>query len=160
MGVVKFLIAVMLGVSMLGGGWTMYQNQQADVQEAVTVDGTVQSTDVEYIGSSSANNPGGGSYHVDVRYTYTYDGQEYTSENIYPGPQKDLNKENANELANHYSSGQTTTVYVNRETPSRSFLIKEKTSNVLFAIMGVGTLFTVAGLFNLGKTIVVGESGG
>lgn len=160
MGAVKFLIAVLLGVSMLGYGWTMHQNQQADVQEAVTVEGTVQSTDVEHVGSSSANNPGGGSYHVTVRYTYTYEGQEYTSENVYPGPQKDLNKENANELANRYSPGQTTTVYVNRETPSRSFLIKEKTTNITFAIIAVGALFTLAGLFNLGKTTVGGVSGG
>jgi hypothetical protein len=158
MEVVKVLLAIVLGLSMFGYGWTVYQNQQTDVQEAVTVEGTVESSDVEY--HEGTGNTDGGHYEVVVRYTYTFEGQEYTSESVYPGPAKEHTEEEASEIANQYSSGQTTTVYVNQEDPSRAFLIKEKNSMLPLGAMGIGGLIALGSLFTLGKILVVGESGG
>lgn len=162
MGLVRVLFAIIVGLSAFGYGWTLYQNQQADVQEAITVEGAVQSTAAEYTGSSGgANNPSGGHYEVVVRYSYTYDGQEYTSESVYPGAEKHhQTQESARAVANQYSAGQTTTVYVNQQDPSRAFLIEEETTKFPFALMGIGGLIAVVGLLGLGKRIVSDESGG
>lgn len=154
-------MALVVGISALGYGWIQYQNQQADVQEAITVEGVVQSTDVEFKGSEGgSSNPSGGAYEVVVSYTYTHGGQEYTSDSVYPGPEKTHElKENAQEVANQYSAGQTVTVHVNREDPSRAFLVSEKTNEEPFMTMGIGALFLLMGILGLGRELVGGESG-
>jgi uncharacterized protein HemX len=43
------LLLVVGGLAMAGYGWTQYQNERADVRQAVAVEGTVQSTGVEEI---------------------------------------------------------------------------------------------------------------
>lgn len=159
--VLVLLVLALLGIALAGHGWTAYQNQKADVKHAVTVEGTVESTDVEYTeGSSSANSPSSGHYDVIVRYTYTYQGQSYTSKSVYPGAEKQISTEDeAMSVVGQFPPGETTTVYVNREDPSRSFLIKEKTHFGLFIFMGIGALLALSGIAGVGKEIVRGVSG-
>ena len=70
---------VVLGLALVGYGWTTYQNQRADVQQA------------------------------------------------------------AGDVADQYSAGQTT-IYVDREDPSRSFLVGAASNEVPFGAMGIGVL--------------------
>lgn len=147
------------GLALAGFGWTTYQNQQSDIQQAVTVEGTIERTDVVFEGSNHSS--GSGHYEVVIRYTYTYDGQEYTSESVYPGPEKQFgDKRNARAVADRYSPGQTTTVYVNRERPSRAFLIEEKSNFMSFIAMGLGGLLALAMGSGLVKEIVGGGPDG
>lgn len=154
-----FLAFLVGALAMTGFGWTMYQNEQFDVQQAVEVEGTVESTDVEQIGTTGGSDDSGSiEYEAVVRYTYTYEGQEYTSESVYPGPEKRFGlEEDARAVANQYSPGQTVTVYVNREDPSRAFLIEETGGNLLpYLLMGIGAILALVFGAALGQEIVGG----
>lgn len=158
-----FLVIAIGGLAMVGAGVNMVLNERADVQQAATVEGTVGSTDVKYEGSvvSTADSPATGGYKPVVRYTYTYDGQEYTSDSVYPGPEKQFNSEDvARSVATQVSPGQTVTVYVNRRNPSRAFLINETGGNPEpFFLMGIGALVAVPFLLAVKKEIVRGLNG-
>lgn len=138
------VVFVIAGVGLAGYGVTEYQNQQSDIQEAVQVEGTVENTDVDEIsGSGTSSNE---QYEPVVEYSYTYEGQEYTSESVYPGLEKQFSsEEKAEEVTGQYSPGQTTTVYVNEENPSRAFLIEEtQYFGPLMMVIG-GVFFAGAG---------------
>jgi hypothetical protein len=148
-GVVFAILFVVAGVGLAFYGVTGYQNQQSDIQQAVEVEGTVESTDINEIsGSSGASASASDQYEPVVEYTYTYEGQEYTSESVYPGLEKQFeSQQEAKEVTNQYSSGQGTTVYVNEEDPSRAFLIKETQLFGPFMMIIGGIFFVVGGLF-------------
>jgi len=164
MGVLRslFLLVVLVGgLGLTGFGWTMYQNERADVRNAVAVEGTVLGTGVEEIGS-----PGSAQssvkYEAVVRYSYTYDGREYTSSSVYPGPEKRFGlREDARAVADQYTSGQTVTVYVNQETPTRTYLIEETGGTLLplFAL-GFGVLITLSMVSGLAEELLgIGSDG-
>lgn len=141
------ILFVVAGVGLAFYGVTGYQNQQSDIQQAVEVEGTVENTDIDEISSSSGSGSTSYQYEPVVEYTYTYDGQEYTSESVYPGLEKQFgSQQGAEEVASQYSSGQETTVYVNQENPSRAFLIREKQSFGPFMMIIGGIFFVVGGL--------------
>ena len=158
-----FLVIAIGGLAMVGSGVNMVLNERADVQQAVTVEGTVKSTDVKDTGGfvSRADKPATGGWKPVVRYTYTYDSQEYTSDSVYPGPEKHFNSEEvARSVASQISPGQTVTVYVNQKNPSQAFLIEETGGNLEpFLLMGIGTLVAIPFLFAVGKEIVRGMNG-
>lgn len=158
---VVFLVIAVGGLALAGYGWTTYQNQHSDVKQAVTVEGTVEGTDVTFIEIDSATDQSGSSYYkAVVRYTYTYEGRTYTSESVYPGAEKQIESEaEAREITTRYSPGQTVTVYVNQEAPSRAYLVEEKTLFSPFVTMGIGALVAVPFLLAAGKEIVRGAGG-
>jgi len=139
------VLFVIAGIGLAVYGVTEYQNQQSDIQEAVQVEGTVDSTDVDEIGGSGASS--NEQYEPVIKYSYTYEGQEYTSESVYPGLEKQFgSEEGAEEVTGQYSPGQTTTVYVNQEDPSRAFLIEETQYFGPFMMMIGGVLFAGTGV--------------
>lgn len=149
MGVGRILFALVfvgVGVAIIGFGVIDYQNRQSDIQNHVQIEGTVQSVDVHE--QSSENSPADSSYNPYIRYTYSYEGQQYTSRSVYPGLNQRVfdNRDKAEEVVSQYSPGETTTVYVNQENPSSAFLIKETQTTRSFLIMGFGLPFTVIGL--------------
>lgn len=148
MGNGRILIALVIGLAMVGYGGHMYLNQQSDVQNAVKRTGTVQNTSVEVIEKEDT-----ASYEPTVEYTYTYEGQEYTSKSVYPGPDKRFNsRENARAVASQYSTGQEATVYINQEDPSRAFLIEESGANLrTIFLLGIGTLLFLGSVNGLRK---------
>jgi hypothetical protein len=133
----RAVIALVIGLAMLGYGGQQVLNQQSDVQNAIEHTGTVQNTSVEIIEKEHT-----ASYEPSVTYSYTYDGQDYTSQSVYPGPDKRFNsKESARAVANRYATGQEVTLYVNQENPSRAFLIEESGTNLLtIFLLGFGVL--------------------
>jgi len=159
-----FLVIAIGGLVMVGAGGNTILNERADVQQAVTAEGTVKSTDTKYEGAvvSTADSPATGGYKPIVRYTYLYDGQEYTSTSVYPGPEKHFNSEAvARSVATQFQPGQTVTIYVNRKNPSRAFLINETGGNLEpFFLIGIGALLAVPFLLAVKEEIVRGVNGG
>ena len=49
------LVFVVVGVGLVAFGWMEYQNQQSDLEEAVQIEGTVESTEID-----EENTEGGG----------------------------------------------------------------------------------------------------
>jgi len=96
-----------------------------------------------------------------VNYTYSYGDQRYSSESVYPGAEKDIGlKKDARAVADRFSPGETTTVYVNEKNPSRSYLVKEKTQFGPFMFMGIGGLIALVFLAAVGKELLRGANGG
>jgi hypothetical protein len=145
-GTLFALAFVVVGISITGFGVMDYQNQQSDLQEAVEVEGTVQSTDVH-----EHSNENGYSYDPYVKYTYSYEGQQYTSRSVYPGLNDRTynDREKAEEVVSQFSPGETTTVYVNRENPSSAFLIEDTQPFRPFLVLGGGVLFAAIGFLLL-----------
>jgi uncharacterized membrane protein YidH (DUF202 family) len=149
MGLGKILFAlviVVVGVAIIGFGVMDYQNRQSDIQNAVQVEGTVQSVDVHERSSEGSDS----SYNPYIKYTYSYEGQQHTSRSVYPGLNQRTfdNRNRAEEVVSEYSSGETTTVYVNQEDPSSAFLVKETQTTRSFLIMGFGLVFVVMGIIS------------
>jgi hypothetical protein len=139
------LVFVVVGVAITGFGVMDYQNRQSDIENAVQVQGTVQSVDVH-----ERSSEGDSSYNPYIKYTYSHDGQQYTSRSVYPGLNQRTfdSRDKAEEVVSQYSPGETTTVYVNQENPSSAFLVEEPQPFRSFLIMGFGIIFLVIALFS------------
>jgi len=132
------LISITLGVMLLGAAGYMAYSQQQSLSSGVQIEATVESKDITYSSDK------GGRYTPHVTYSYTYNGTQYTSENIRPGAgTKTSNTRTAAEdRIDQYTVGETTTAYVVQGSPSKSYLKKKSNplpvmTNPLPAIIGV-----------------------
>ena len=132
------LISITLGVVLLGVAGYMAYSQQQSLSAGVQMETTVESKDITY----SADK--GGKYTPHVTYSYTYDGTQYTSDNIRPGigTKTSNTRAAAEDRIDQYDVGETTTGYVVRSSPSRSYLKKKSSplpvmTNPLPLIIGV-----------------------
>lgn len=74
-------------------------------------------------------------YKLNIKYTYTFDGQEYTGDKLYAGlPNVTSDLSISEQLASEYSAGKMVDIYVNSKNPSESSLQTVK---------GLGTKGTV-----------------
>ena len=89
----------------------------------------------------------GGDYRVSSRYTYAFNGVDYTSDKVtVDGPFKTPFKSTQKEKVKEFQEGHTVTVYVNPENPSSSVLIAGMTPNGYVPIMFTAFLFTCGAL--------------
>jgi hypothetical protein len=131
------------------GVWN-YQKTQTDLSDTETVEGTIISTDVR----EETTEVGDGRYrtelHPQVNYTYSHEGQNYTSQSLYPGNEQTLSEGRAEEIVYDYDSGDSVTVYVNTDDPSRSFLVTNDNSLLFLLFSGaVGIAGIVIGLVTI-----------
>jgi hypothetical protein len=136
------LAAVMLlaGLVTAGFGAYDYLGQSDAVEDAVEVEATVLETEVEEV----SKRRGGADYDPDVRFEYTYDGETYTSERMYPAtftPDHDT-REGAEEVLEEYDTGATVTAYVNPGSPGGAFL-KDETTKTPLVIAVLGTVMSL-----------------
>ena len=125
------LISITLGVVLLGAAGYIAYSQQQSLSSGVQIEATVESKEITY----SSNN--GGRYTPHVTYSYTYNGTQYTSDNITPGigTKASNTRTAAEDRIDQYNVGETTTAYVVQGSPSKSYL--KKKSNLLPLITGV-----------------------
>jgi Tfp pilus assembly protein PilV len=126
------LISITLGVVLLGAAGYMTYSQQQSLSSGVQTEATIESKEV--IMSSSKR---GDNYTPNITYSYTYNGTQYTSDNITPGigTKASNTRTAAEDRIDQYNVGETTTAYVVQGSPSKSYL--EKRSNPLPLIIGV-----------------------
>jgi Protein of unknown function (DUF3592). len=127
------LISITLGVVLLGvAGYTTYSQQQS-LSSGVQTEATVESKEVTMRSSNS-----GDRYIPNIAYSYTYNGTQYTSDNIKPGPGTKASdtKAAAKDRIDQYNVGETTTAYVVRGSPSKSYL-KNESAPLLPLIIGI-----------------------
>jgi len=132
------LISIILGVVVLGAAGYMAYSQQQSLSSGVQIETTVESKEITYSSDK------GGRYTPHVTYSYTYNGTQYTSDNIRPGrgTKTSNTRTAAEERINEYNIGETTTAYVVRVSPSKSYLKKKSNplpimTNPLPLIIGV-----------------------
>lgn len=153
LGKVATAVVLLLVGAVCGGiGWTTYQNEQSDLENAVEIEGTVQNTAIDEDVDRRDRNDDGvrereTSYRPIVNYTYAYEGTEYASDSVFSGPEQRFgNREKAADITDRYAVGDTVTVYVNDENPSRAYLVERESSPFHLAFMGVGVLLCLGAL--------------
>ncbi|ERH06123.1 MAG: protein of unknown function (DUF3592) [Halonotius sp. J07HN4] len=127
------LISITLGIVLLGvAGYTAYSQQQS-LSSGVQTEATVESKEVTMRSSKR-----GDAYIPSVAYSYTYNGTQYTSDNIKPGPGTRASDTTtaAEDRIDQYNVGETTTAYVVRGSPSKSYL-KNESAPLLSLIIGI-----------------------
>lgn len=137
-GNVRIAVALIVGLATIGYGAYSYSTQSAALDSAVEVDATISSTSVE-------ERPGKrNEYAPRATFEYTYEGETYTSSNVYPGelPREFGSREDARSELEGYEPGSTVTAYVPPDTPGNAFL-KYKSTNKPFLVIGFGILFVI-----------------
>lgn len=151
------LVFVLVGAAILGGAWWLNQEEQEQLENAVEVAGTVEETGVdreERIDRRDPDNDGNYEsrereveFDPTVRYSYTYEGTEYESDSIYPISEPSFDTRTAAEnFTSQFPAGERTTVFVNSEDPSESFLVRKQSGDtlLLFAGLFAGVFWLVA----------------
>ena len=132
------LISIILGIVLLGVAGYMAYSQQQSLSSGVQIEATVESKEVTMDSSKR-----GDSYTPHVTYSYTYNGTQYTSDNISPGvgTKASDTRTAAEDRIDQYNVGETTTAYVVQGSPSKSYL--KKKSSPLPLISGILGLFLI-----------------
>ncbi|WP_277543469.1 DUF3592 domain-containing protein [Haloarcula laminariae] len=120
----KSVYLLLLAISLIGLGGYSYVQQGQAVDTAVTVQATVDSADVERIDSRRSIE-----YEPEINYTYQYQGETYTSDQVFPGPTVRTYSERsqAQSIVQSYEPGTTVEAYVRPSAPGDAFLIRERT---------------------------------
>jgi len=143
-GGLQVAVVVLIGLGTIGYGAYSYNAQTSALGSAVEVDATVTSTSVE-----ENDKRRGVSYSPKATFTYTYEGEEYTSSNVYPGtlPREFDTEDDARDALDGYGEDEAVTAYAPPESPGSAYLKKEG-SNKPFLVMGIGVLFLFAALYS------------
>ncbi|WP_338738781.1 DUF3592 domain-containing protein [Haloplanus salilacus] len=134
-------LVILVGLGAVGYGAYSHTAQTSALDSPERVDATVVSASIE---TWSTN---GVSYAPDVTYNYTYEGETYTSSNVYPGtlPKQFDRRGAAEEVLAAYESDETVRAYVPPDSPEGAYLERE-TNNKPFLVIGLGALFLLAGV--------------
>jgi hypothetical protein len=92
-------------------------------------------------------------YEPEIEYTYEYQGETYTSEQVFPGPtiRTYSDRSNAQSIVRSYEPGTTVRAYVRPSEPSNAFLIRERTPWPARAVAIGGVLLCIVVLAGLGS---------
>lgn len=139
---VWMLLFVVAGLGIaVWSGYSIYE-EQVQLHTAVEVEGTVLDAETVTHGGRT-----GGGVEPDIRYRYTYDGQTYTSDVVFPGADSDATYSRATQLVNRYENRSTITVYVVPNDPDESYLVKDTRGDlgqVAFTFIGLLMAFLPA----------------
>lgn len=133
------ILVLVVGLAVAGYGAYDYSQQSAAIENSVEVDATITGTNVDSIRTSGTTQ-----FDPDVRFEYSYQGESYTSDNLYPASASENydTKSGAQSAIQEYEQGETVTAYVNPDSPGDAFLKNEKsTSPLWFAALGVAFIF-------------------
>jgi len=143
-GTLRIILTLVLGLGAMGYGGYSYASQTAATDSAVPVDATVTSTSVETVSQRR-----GTEYRPQATFNYSYDGEVYTSTNVYPGPlAKEFGtKEAARAQLEGFEPGTGVTAYVPRDSPQDAFLKVER-NNKPFLLVGIGALLVFGTIYS------------
>ena len=130
----RIVLAVGLGLAcMLGGGYLLYDAVQ-------TATGT-EEVDAEILTTGVSGDPNN-DYRVQISYEYTYGGESYTSDNVFPGTgvEEFSSRGSAEDFVAEYPEGETVTAYVDPDDPSSAHLEAEIPGR---NIIGYGVVFVI-----------------
>lgn len=139
-------LAVCLTVLLLGsGGYLAYSTFTQQTQANTAVEATVLSSEFDPEGRYDDD------FYVFIEYRYSYEGETYTSDNIYPGASSRVidDEQRAREIIQQYPAGETVTAYVNGDDPTESYLIEADTGGTVLGtavLLGLGVIALLATL--------------
>ena len=154
---------LLLGIGLVVGGWQFHQGAQHATENAIETEGTVLSAALTEKNGSGPNRDGTGSnsgYVPEIEYRYTYEGETYTSTSICPGTAEGCEASNIRSqddvegFLSQYPEGETVTVYVVPDEPSRAFLIETDSGSLAhFMMMGIGALLLLSSLESVASSL-------
>lgn len=135
-------IFMVIGLVMAGYGFTQYQGQSESINNAVNITATVTDTDVRI----DSSRRGGIDYQAEITFNYSYEGNNYSSDFIYPlDDDREFNQESeAENFIGNYPVGERVEASVNPEKPGEAFLMAERSDQPLL-FMIIGGLMVVMG---------------
>ena len=144
----KGVYLLVLAVALVGAGGYSYVQQGQAVGDAITVQATVDSAQLERIDSRRSID-----YEPEIEYTYEYQGETYRSEQVFPGPtiRTYSNRSEAQSVVRSYEPGTTVRAYVRPSAPSNAFLIRERTPWPTQALAVGGVLLGLVVLAGVGE---------
>jgi len=144
----KSTYLLVLAVALAGFGGYSYVQQGQAVDDAVTVEATVDSAQVERIDSRRSID-----YEPEIEYRYQYRGETYTSEQVFPGPtvRTYSDRSKAQSIVRSYEPGTTVRAYVRPSAPADAFLIRERTPWPTRALVIGAVLLCIVVLAGLGE---------
>ena len=142
-GKLRIVLAIVAGIGFMAYGAYSYNAQTSALNSPETVDATIASTSVEYDDTGK-----GYSYYPQATFEYTYEGETYTSSNVYPaGLQKGFgSREDARAILKGYEVGEPVTAYVPPNSPGKAYL-KRQSSNKPYIALGAGTFLFLLGMY-------------
>lgn len=146
------VVLLVLGlVATAATGYLIYDTRRA-AAGTESVAGTVLRTDVEeHAGTTGEDRPV-------VEYEYTYGGETYTNDDVFPGPgdRPDAtlggDGPDAEAIVARYDVGQRVTVHVDPDDPSESYLIERGAPQGLYAMAAFFGLFSLLAGVGLGRS--------
>lgn len=151
-GAASGVVAVAVALLVSGLGYNMYVSQNQALDSSTKTQAEVVETGIR----ADSSRRGGTDYRPQITYSYTYNGQDYTSDNMYPGgqePDEYSTRSEAKETLDRYEEQTPITVHVPTSNPGQAFIRAEKTSDPLVFI-GVGILFLAVGIYRIWKSQV------
>lgn len=135
-GSLQVAVMVLISLGLVGYGGYSLMDQSRALSSAVEVNATVDSTGIE----EDSQRRGGVEYRPQISYSYSFEGESFSSNNVYPSTlSKSFDtREEAESVLNSYSEGSRVTAYIRPGSPDKSFLIDEKSKKpFLFIAIGV-----------------------
>jgi hypothetical protein len=141
------LLLLLVAVGLAGYGAVDYVQSTNAVRDSVETEATITEVDVE----TESSGTGTGSnveYEPVVLFTYTFDGETYTGDDLFPGsvPTRYDTESAARDAIAEYEPGTTTTAYVDPDDPETAFL-ENRTSNRQLLFIGIGLILALFGGF-------------
>lgn len=139
-------VVLLIGVGMVGYGGYDYLQQSEAMREAVETEATITDLGTEEESVRRA----GPVYEPTATFEYRFQGDAYTSSNVFPAgsTQNYDSRARAEAAVEEYEVGETVTAYVRPSSPSEAFL-KDTRSNVPYEFVGLGALTALVGGFHL-----------
>jgi hypothetical protein len=141
------LLLLLVAVGLIGYGAVDYVQSTNAVRESVETEATITEVGVE-TESSRAGTGGNIEYEPVVTFTYTYEGETHTGDDLFPGsvPTRYETESAARNAIAEYEPGTTTTAYVDPDSPETAFL-ENRTSSRQLLFIAVGLIIAPFGGF-------------
>jgi len=136
------LFVLVAGVAIVGVGGYAYTVESASLANNVEVTAEITGTSVEQAGSTRGTE----SYVPVVTYRYSFRGESYTSNKIYPGinqPQYE-DRATARTHLSEYTVGESVPAYVNPDAPDEAYLEDSRSGQAVGGVV-VGLLVALLG---------------
>jgi hypothetical protein len=145
------LLLLLVAVGLAGYGAVDYVQSTNAVRDSVETEATITEVGVE-TESSTAGTGSDIEYEPVVEFTYIYEGETYTGDELFPGsvPTRYDSESAARNVIAEYEPGTTTTAYVDPDDPETAFL-ENRTSNRQLLFIGVGLILALFGGFSAVK---------
>jgi hypothetical protein len=139
-------VFVLIGLVLGGYGFTQYQGQAQSIDNAVNITAAVTDTNVR----TDSSRRGGIDYQAEISFDYSYDGESYSSDFIYPlDDDREFSQESeAEEFLEGYPVGQQVDAYVSPGSPGKAFLMKKRSDQPLLFML-IGGLMAAAGSYKI-----------